>query len=127
MRARNKLNVKQVASLRNPGVYSDGGGLYVRVRASGSRSWLFIYSLDNVRREMGLGSAVDVSLAKARERASAARQLIVDGIDPLEERRTAKAQEPVRIITFGEFALELIDSIEGGFKNVKHRAQWRAP
>jgi len=42
MRARHKLNVKQVASFTKPGIYSDGGGLYLRLRPCGSRSWLFI-------------------------------------------------------------------------------------
>ena len=54
MRARNKLNVRQLASFSKPGVYSDGGGLYLRVRSSSSRSWLFIYAMHGKRREMGL-------------------------------------------------------------------------
>lgn len=39
-RARSKLNVKQVTSLNRPGIYSDGAGLYLRVRTSG-RSWFY--------------------------------------------------------------------------------------
>jgi len=97
MRARNKLNVKQVAGFSAPGVYSDGGGLYLRVRASGSRSWLFIYSLNGQRREMGLGSDLDVTLAKAREKAAAARELMLAGVDPQKGRASIRkriASEP---------------------------------
>ncbi len=36
---------------------------------------MFIYRMDGKRREMGLGSDLDISLAKARDWASAAREL----------------------------------------------------
>jgi integrase len=120
-RARNKLNVKQVAALAEPGVYSDGGGLYLRVRESG-RSWYFIGTFAGKRIELGLGGALDVTLAKARERAAEIRALLVDGKDPRLERKLAKRRQTD---TFGKFTEALIDDIEGGFKNPKHRQQWR--
>jgi integrase len=79
---------------------------------------------------MGLGPAQDVSLAKARERAAEIREMLLDGIDPRVERlKSAEDTEPVSdepVVTFGSFAMELLDSIEDGFKNPKHRAQWRS-
>lgn len=66
-RARNKLHIKQVARLTKVGIYSDGGGLYLRVRPSG-QSWFYIGTLHGKRFEMGLGSVLDVSLAKAAKR-----------------------------------------------------------
>jgi integrase len=122
-RARNKLNTKQVASLTEVGLYSDGGGLYLRIRESG-RSWFFIGTLHGKRFEMGLGPAIDVPLAKAREKAAAARALILDGHDPRAQRGKAKAADQP-IITFGGFAMQHLDDIENGFKNPKHRQQWR--
>ena len=122
-RARNKLNVKQVAGLTKPGIYSDGGGLYLRVRASG-RSWFFIGTLHGKRQEMGLGSAFDVSLAKARERAAAAREMIVDGRDPRDSRPN-KPELVEKPMTFGNYAIQYLDEIDDGFKNPKHRQQWR--
>lgn len=103
-RARNKLSATQVAALKEPNVYSDGGGLYLRVRKSG-RSWFFIGTLDGKRIELGLGSALDVSLAKARKRAEEIREMLVDGLDPRVER--AKAQTKVEekpVVTFGVFS-----------------------
>lgn len=148
-RARNKLTARQVATFSEPNVYSDGGGLYLRVRPSG-RSWIFIgtfrksestegeVSEDNAeienasrkpknphRFELGLGSALDVSLAKARERAAEIRALLVDGIDPRAQRVKVKVAEKP-IVMFGKFAMELLDNIEDGFKNPKHRQQWRS-
>ena len=122
-RARNKLNVKQVAAFTQPGVYSDGGGLYLRVRPS-ARSWFYIGTLNGKRIELGLGSVLDVSLAKAREKAAEARVSILDGKNPRLERRKAEVeQNPDNL--FGAFAMKLVDDIEDGFKNPKHRQQWR--
>lgn len=122
-RARNKLTVRQVASITKLGVHSDGGGLYLRVRQSG-RSWFYIGTLHGNRIELGLGSVLDVTLAKAREKAGALREMIFDGIDPREERAKAKSK-PKPKVTFGAFAKELVADIEDGFKNPKHRQQWR--
>ena len=122
-RARNKLNIKQVASLTRIGVYSDGGGLYLRVRPSG-RSWVFIGTLNGKRQEMGLGSDLDVTLAQARDKAAAARALVLEGKHPRESRPKAPVavQAPV---TFGAFAKKLVADLEDGFRNPKHRQQWR--
>lgn len=125
MHLRNKLSVKQVATLTKPGIYSDGGGLYLGTRPSGTRSWLSIYMIDGKRRELGLGSVFDVSLAQAREKARLARQLHLDGIDPIVERRRVSKPKQ-KVMTFGEMATALIDDIEKGFDNKKHRDQWRS-
>lgn len=124
MRTRNKLNVKQVERLTKPGIYADGGGLYLRVRSSGTRSWLYVRIINGRRREMGLGSLLDVTLANARDMASKARELYLDGKDPIAERKVQKV-ESQPTVTFGAFAMDLLDSIEDGFKNPKHRQQWR--
>ena len=50
--------------------------------------------------------------------------MLIDGIDPRIERAKAKIQEK-SAVTFGKFAMELVDDIEDGFKNPKHRQQWR--
>lgn len=121
-RARNKLNIKQVASFTKVGLYSDGGGLYLRVRASG-RSWFFIGTVDGRRVEVGLGSALDVTLAMARDKAQIARHACLDGRHP----RTALKPKVVpqkAVVTFGSFAAQYIADIEGGFRNRKHAKQW---
>ena len=122
-RARNKLSARQVATLTEPNVYSDGGGLYLRIRTSG-RSWFYIGTLDGKRIELGLGSALDISLAKAREKAGEMRAMILEGTDPRAERAKSKITEKPAV-KFGKFAMDLVDDIEDGFKNPKHRQQWR--
>lgn len=123
MRARNKLNVQQVKNQTKPGIYSDGGGLYLRVRDSG-KSWVYVYMLGGKRREMGLGSFLDVTLAQARAKAETARAVYLQRRDPKVERDRALVVEKPKP-TFGAFALEMLDEIEEGHRNAKHRQQWR--
>ena len=110
----------------SPGVYSDGGGLYLRVRPQGSKSWLFIATINGARREFGLGSGIDIPLARARERALTIRTAIDEGREPRFREPKAPAAEIQKALAFGEFADALIDDIESGFRNAKHRKQWRA-
>ena len=65
-----------------------------------------------------------IGLAEARRLAAEARAALAAGIDPLATRRAEenKAKEKP---TFGEFAYQLIEQIEGGFRNEKHKAQWK--
>src|SRR5580693_8021258 len=61
-----KLSAVEVTRAKGPAVLHDGGGLYLRVSAAGTRSWVFRFQLDGKRRDMGLGPFPDVSLAEAR-------------------------------------------------------------
>jgi hypothetical protein len=119
-RALNKLSARFVATATEPGRYSDGGSLYLSVSTNGGRRWVFMYRWEGKIREMGLGSARTVTLAKAREKAAEARLLLAEGRDPLTVKETQKT-----IPTFGEVADDLIAAMEGSWKNDKHRAQWR--
>src|SRR5262249_30148960 len=87
------LTVKKIARLRERGRYLDADGLYLQVMSARNRSWLLRYELRGVRRWMGLGSLADFSLEEARQRARRARQLLADGVDPLEARRVERAQQ----------------------------------
>jgi integrase len=107
-----------------PGKYADGDGLYLVVSKDGStlrRRWLLYFTWSGKRREMGLGSARDVSLAEARQMAEQARRQVREGVDPIKARDAVDPTVP----TFGDFADTLIQSIESGFRNEKHRYQWR--
>ena len=108
-------------------MYGDGGGLWLCVTSKNAASWLFRYSLDGKAREMGLGPFRDVTIADARERATAARRLRAAGIDPITERdRMAAAArlEAARAITFKEASQQYIAAHKAGWKNDKHAAQW---
>ena len=68
-----KLTALKVKSLTRPGRFGDGGGLWLQVRDSDRRAWLFRYTAATGQRQMGLGPFPDVSLAEAREAARLAR------------------------------------------------------
>lgn len=77
---------------------------------------------------MGLGPLGDVGLAAARDAARAARGLVRQKIDPIEARnaeRAATKAEESRSITFKTYAEQYVAGKEGGWKNAKHRQQWR--
>ena len=65
--ARHKLNRTLVKGVTEPGRDNDGGGLYLMVRKSGLKTWIFRYTIDGRRRDMGLGtlsSLNDISVAR---------------------------------------------------------------
>ena len=84
---------------------------------------------------MGLGSIDDFGLAEARLRAQRARQLIADGIDPIDHRnKQSDESESLRMAlniaterarTFKECALEFYEANAHDWKNIKHGDQWR--
>ena len=87
-----KLTATKVSKMTKPGRYGDGGGLWLQVSKWGTKAWLFRFMLNGKAREMGLGSVDDFSLKEARERAHKARQLVADGIDPIEVRKAQRAE-----------------------------------
>jgi integrase len=125
--ASEKLTALKVARARTPGMFGDGRGLWLRVIASGARSWIYRFMLAGRAREMGLGSLADVSLAEARELAREARALVRQGVDPIAKRQAARSQlrlDAAKAMTFQECAERYIASHEAGWRNSKHAAQW---
>ena len=120
-RSVHRLSARLVASIKEPGRYADGGGLYLLVTPR-QRSWIFVYVREGRRREMGLGSAATVSLADARRKAETLRRQLADGIDPLAAKHEAERQR--RIPTFGEMADRYIETMRPSWRNAKHAAQW---
>jgi len=115
-----RLTAQSVRYATEPGLYADGGGLYLRVAFGGSRAWVFIFQWTGRRREMGLGGVNSVTLARAREKAAEARAMVADDIDPIAARRAKKA-----IPTFGAVADEFIALRSATAKSDKSVARWK--
>ncbi|OYZ08253.1 MAG: integrase [Novosphingobium sp. 28-62-57] len=117
-----------------PGRYADGGGLYLLVKDGGAKSWLFRATVAGKVRDIGLGSAAPgaISLAKARELAREKAQEVASGAIPVSDRKkrvqAAKAAqaEQAKAKTFKQLAEAFIDLRETGWRNDKHKAQWRS-
>lgn len=111
------------------GYYADGGGLYLQVNPSGSKSWVFRYRDrgGGRLREMGLGSFLAVSLAQARQEARRHRSALQEGLDPIEQRNTSKAVSgTLAAKSFEECANAYISSHKSEWRNEKHAKQWSA-
>jgi integrase len=100
---------------------------YLQIADGGTRAWLYQYSWQGRIRQLGLGSYVHVSLADARKKAKAARDLVGDGIDPIglkEAQRRAAAVKIVLPQSFEAFATEYIATHSAKWRNETHRKQW---
>ncbi|WP_312082909.1 phage integrase central domain-containing protein [Brevundimonas sp.] len=117
MSTTNRLTALAAKSL-GIGFHNDGAGLYLRV-SDRRKSWVYVYQWKSRRREMGLGSFSDTSLAEARIKCSAARALVKSGVDPL-----AKSDQQSSAPSFSAMAEEFIALKGCGWRNEKHRQQW---
>jgi integrase len=136
-----RLTALSIKSAEPGKKHGDGNGLFLLVKDSGARSWVLRIQADGKRRDFGLG-AVDLSprspeatrlaeqipildrrlltLAEAREKAAVFRRMIMAGIDPIEERKKAKAVIP----TFEQAARDCHEALKDGWRNARHRASW---
>src|ERR1700678_3057096 len=114
-----KLSSAGIKNANKPALYGDGAGLYLNVGPTGGKSWLFRFMLNGTAREMGLGPLHTIGLAEARERGLAARKLRLDGIAPLEARKSEKTRKAAEVAAMVSFR----KASEGYIK--AHRAAWR--
>ena len=124
-----ELSAIQVKRLKAPGLHFVGHvvGLALQVTPAGTRSWILRYSAGTRRREMGLGNFPSVTLADACTAARKARELLREGIDPIEDARAKRSQlGAVLSLSFDQCVEKYIAAHEAGWKNAKHGAQWRS-
>jgi integrase len=120
------LTALKVERAKRPGMYADGGGLYLQV-TDGGRSWIYRYTLAGKTREMGLGPLALYGLAEARALTLDARRLRHQGIDPIDHRRAARAQKQLddaKAMTFRQCADAYIATQRAGWRSAKHAGQW---
>jgi len=106
-----------VGRATKPGMYSDGGGLYLRIGPTGAKSWVFRFRTDGKLRDMGLGPLHTITLADARTKATEARKLRLDGADPLHARQAARQVaklEAAKAMTFQQCADAYIEAHRAG-------------
>jgi len=115
-----KLTALQVKALTEPGRYSDGDGLILKIGPTGGRSWILRVQVDGKRRDIGLGNARSVSLKEAREAAGDLRKQARAGLDPVAERR----RQAVVIPTFREACKVVHEELGRSWKKGKHGDQW---
>lgn len=105
-----KLHAKQVEHAK-PGRHSDGDGLYLLVKPTGSKSWVLRIQSGKKRRDVGLGSTAALSLAEARDRATELRKHALNGRDPIAERDRDRGPAP----TFREATKHTHEALKAGW------------
>lgn len=129
-----ELSALEVKNLAHPGgkrnvLYSVGGvaGLHMQITPRGGRSWVLRVKVGEKRRDLGLGGFPTVTLSQARDKAREVRAKIEAGIDPVEERKAAKAllvAAQRRGLTFADAVDKALAAKLDAFRNAKHRQQW---
>ncbi len=115
----NALTALRVKKESNQGFYADGNGLYLKVDKNGAKRWIQRIVVNGKRRDLGLGSALIVSLADARIQAIKNKQVVLSGGDPLEEKKKAR-----KVPTFEEASYIVYKIYKPTWKNKKHAQQW---
>ena len=103
-----------------PGKFGDGNGLILVVSPKRAKKWILRIQFHGTRRDIGLGSTRDVSLAAAREAAATMRAAIRRGEDPIATRRKRQIAP-----TFREAAQMVFKENRPAWKNEKHAQQWQ--
>ena len=122
-------SAKGVEAVSKPGYHRCGQGLYLQVSKQGTKSWLYRYKspVTQKQREMGLGSLNFVGLAEARQLAISQKRLVINGKDPIEERKRSRVEQQLaqaRNLVFEDVAQACITSKSHEWKNAKHAQQW---
>lgn len=134
-RVAKELSALEVKRLTHDGsrsnkVVSVGGipGLMLQITPSERKSWLLRTTVGSKRREFGLGGYPEVPLATARDRARELKEMIREGIDPIEDRKAKKAAlvaSQRRGLTFEDAVERYLSAKLDQYSNPKHRQQWR--
>ena len=114
-----QLSVTRINTLRTPGRYGDGNGLYLRITPTGTKSWVQRIVVNGRRRDLGLGSYPAVSLAEARRKAAANSSEVAAGQDP-----AAKKEPQVRLPTFKEAAKGYFETHSSSWRSTRQTANW---
>lgn len=125
-----ELSGLEIKRLTKPGHHAAGGvsGLLLQITETGSKSWTLRTIVGVKRRDIGLGGFPDVTLAQARINARELKDQIRKGIDPVEQRKAAKAaliSANGKLISFADAANKFLTAKRSEFKNAKHAAQWQ--
>lgn len=85
---------------------TDANGLCLEVAPSGSKLWRYRYRFNGSAKMLALGAYPAITLLKARQMRDESRQLLVDGIDPAEQKKASRQAQKVEGVTFETLARE---------------------
>jgi len=120
-----KLKYKQLLNLTK-GKYHDGKGLYISITSPGTGKWSYRYRIDHRSREMGLGTFPEISIVDARQKAEDNRRLVLNKIDPIDDKRKQEVLRKQQNKKFSFIAnLYISAKKKEEWRNPKSEQQWR--
>lgn len=124
--ALNRMSATQVKTAE-PGKHSDGGGLWLVRRDTGSAQWVLRVTVHGRRREMGLGSYPDLSLKDARDSAAKWRTLAAQEVDPIKQRQKERRAAIRNLHVLNDIALDAFESRKAELKGDGEAGRWMTP
>jgi integrase len=112
-----KLTARKVETTREPGLYGDGEGLYLKVSDGGGKSWILRTRVHGKPRKYGLGSVAHITLAEARTKARELRGIARQGADPAAHRKR-------EVLTFREAAKRVHEQLVPTWRSEGHAVRW---
>lgn len=119
------LQVKNIKPKSKDFKLSDAGGLYLLVKTNGAKYWRLAYRFKHKQKTLALGVYPEVSLQEAREKASEAKKLLKDGIDPSENKKASKSEsdDSFQAVANEWFMKQKTIWVESHTKDVKRRLE----
>lgn len=112
---------------KGAGKFGDGQGLWLVKSSKDTGKWVLRYVTGGRRREMGLGSIQDVSLAQARDLAAQWRSIAAVGKDPIKEREAAEKQQRKADTTLATITRETFEARKADLKGDGIAGRWMSP
>ena len=113
-----KLSDRKIKALKptdKPARYSDGLGLFIEVRPTGSKQWRMAYRFEGKQKLLSFGKYPIVTLARARELCIDGKRELSEGIDPRAQAMIARAEYIAQTEhTFEKIAAEYVEKRRKG-------------
>lgn len=87
------LAIRRAKPARKPYTMKDGAGLYLNVKANGTKNWLFRFYWDGVQKRISFGTYPTVGIKQARSLRQQAQDLLGNGIDPRCNRKLGQGKK----------------------------------
>jgi integrase len=124
----NNTEVKQAKPKDKDYTLLDGDGLQLRVKTTGTKSWLFNYyhPITKKRKNLSLGQYPDLTLAEARKERSSSKELLAKNIDPKEHRDDLLSDDKLRLgFTLEYIAREWFEIKKTKIAEATSKSLWR--
>ena len=98
--------IKQAKVAEKPYKIYDAEGLYIEIAPTGSKRWRWRYRWNGKEKLLSFGIYPEVPLKLARDRRTAAKEVLVSGVDPSQARKEEKVESRAAANSFAAMAEE---------------------